>query len=876
MNIYYRILGSLIDKLLIVILFVALFLTFYQYSAPAYLGTFWGGCFYETPNIYPLTEASGCEYSLKEIDITVVAIFCIANFIYYFLFEALLKASLGKYICGGVAYTEDKNPISVKDAFIRSLVLQLFIITAVLIRFSLLSVSYFILIILFFCILDLPVFFKKQSLVDIATNTIYLRKKAIKENKATTKRESQIKDKSNSKINTFICVIGFLIIGILYTSNKFSKELNLLENMNSFIKTNNKFVNYEREQLSILKGTGYFTDSLGHKTLDELNTLGPVPYGKVISTIGGTELGTYSYNVPRSEYNDMPDWYWGLYSETRYKDFEYKYSLTTIDLYKSYTDNNDIENTTATIYKKLKLHLSSYDNKEFSLSDYSAHIRWSLYCDSIPKNTHSISYWTCDGKGIPVIRSIILANKRAYVLEVKSEYYTLNEASKLLKQFTTFYLPNYYGKVHDVKEKIYIYGIGMFLLLIVICINIYSLLKVCKEGNCKLSHNKCSNLICILICIIFFVISYNIFKFSQFPKLNFQLPYGYGGIWYECDKTYLRLYAISVFSVILYSLIVAILKYYKNKANAINPISKKILVYISIAFLINILVCYLQLSYVTDKTIIFDNKCKTLLNLFGLSIFDNCITLPYTITKLYDKVSYDAILPSWMKKYFNNRCISEQERKSFVSLIAYPLLILGNLPFGAYILIYIIPITLLFFMIVEARRLMSWINGKSYVNIVSNNKDTAVFKDYYLILDLPLTASEDDVNSAYNKIIARNNANPNMYSKQFIDDVNEAYRVLSSTNNVRPKYDKEYTLYKATNDRIYKFSNSQTEKEILYIQGSIAPQQKKQKRMPIVNNAVFLAILILIAILLIFISIVYQSYNNGNYDCDSIYYKLME
>lgn len=318
------------------------------------------------------------------------------------------------------------------------------------------------------------------------------------------------------------------------------------------------------------------------------------------------------------------------------------------------------------------------------------------------------------------------------------------------------------------------------------------------------------------------------------------------------------------------------LKYYKNKANAINPKSKKILVYISIAFLINILVCYLQLSYVTDKTIIFDNKCKTLLNLFGLSIFMNSITLPYTITKLYDKVSYDAILPSWMKKYFNKRCISEQERKSFVSLIAYPLLILGNLPLGAYILIYIIPVTLLFFMIVETRRLMGWINGKSYVNIVSNNKDTAVFKDYYLILDLPLTASEDDVNSAYNKIIARNNANPNMYSKQFIDDVNEAYRVLSSTNNVRPKYDKEYTLYKATNDRIYKFSNSQTEKEILYIQESIAPQQKKQKRMPIVNNAVFLAILILIAILLIFISIVYQSYNNGNYDCDSIYYKLME
>ena len=732
---------------------------------------------------------------------------------------------------------------------------------------------------MFFCVLDLPILFKKKSLVDIATDTFYVSRKSLKEDKITSPEDKQtlVIKKNNSKVNTLFCILGFLIVGIIYSSYKFSKELNLLHNMNSFIKVNNNsFKNYEREQLSVLKGTGYFTDSLEHKTLDELNALGPVPYGKVISTIGGTELGTYSYNVPRSEYNDMPDWYWGLYSETRYKDFEYKYSLTTIDISKFYTDSNDTEITTDEIYKELKRNLGSFENKEFSLSDYSAHIRWSLYYDSIPKNTHSISYWTCDEKRIPVIRSIILANKRAYVLEVKSEYYTLNEASKLLKQFTTFYLPNYFGKVYDVKEKFYIYGLGMFLLLIAICINIYSLLKVCKEGNCKLSYNKCSHLICILICIIIFIISYNIFKFSQFPKLNFRLPYGYGGIWYECDKTYLRLYAISVFSVILYSLIVAILKYYKNKANAINPISKKILVYISIAFLINILVCYLQLSYVTDKTIIFDNKCKTLLNLFGLSILINSITLPYTITKLYDKVSYDAILPSWMKKYFNKRCISEQERKSFVSLIAYPLLILGNLPLGAYILIYIIPVTLLFFMIVETRRLMGWINGKSYVNIVSNNKDTAVFKDYYLILDLPLTASEDDVNSAYNKIIARNNANPNMYGKQFIDDVNEAYRVLSSTNNVRPKYDKEYTLYKATNDRIYKFSNSQTEKEILYIQGSIAPQQKKQKRMPIVNNAVFLAILILIAILLIFISIVYQSYNNGNYDCDSIYYKLME
>lgn len=409
-------------------------------------------------------------------------------------------------------------------------------------------------------------------MVDIATDTFYVSRKSLKGDKITSTKDKQalVIKKNNSKVNTLFCILGFLIVGIIYSSYKFSKEWNLLTNMNRFIKVNsNSFKNYEREQLSVLKGTGYFTDSLGRKTMDELCSLGPVPDGEVISTIGGTELGSHSKMVRErvkkyelvvddyyynSHYNyDKPYWDWDYHYEDEY--FDYIYNITTIDLSKSYINSNDTE-ITDKIYKNLKNYLGSFENKEFSLSDYSAHIRWSLYYDSIPKNTHSISYWTCDEKRIPVIRSIILANKRAYVLEVKSEYYTLNEASKLLKQFTTFYLPNYFGKVYDVKEKFYIYGLGMFLLLIAICINIYSLLKVCKEGNCKLSYNKCSHLICILICIIIFIISYNIFKFSQFPKLNFRLPYGYGGIWYECDKTYLRLYAISVFSVILYSLIV--------------------------------------------------------------------------------------------------------------------------------------------------------------------------------------------------------------------------------------------------------------------------------------------------------------------------------
>lgn len=114
-----------------------------------------------------------------------------------------------------------------------------------------------------------------------------------------------------------------------------------------------------------------------------------------------------------------------------------------------------------------------------------------------------------------------------------------------------------------------------------------------------------------------------------------------------------------------------------------------------------------------------------------------------------------------------------------------------------------------------------------------------------------------------------------MYSQQFINDVNEAYRVLSSTNNIKPEYDKEYALYKATNDRTYNFSNPQIEKDILYIRESMTPQQKSHKRNNHVNNAIFLSILIFIALLL-FIGTVYWSTSYSNYYSNIVDYGTVD
>ena len=105
--------------------------------------------------------------------------------------------------------------------------------------------------------------------------------------------------------------------------------------------------------------------------------------------------------------------------------------------------------------------------------------------------------------------------------------------------------------------------------------------------------------------------------------------------------------------------------------------------------------------------------------------------------------------------------------------------------------------------------------------------------------------------------------------------MNEAYRVLSSTNNIKPEYDKEYALYKATNDRTYNFSNPQIEKDILYIRESMTPQQKSHKRNIHVNNAIFLSILIFIALLL-FIGTVYWSNSYSNYYSNIVDYGTVD
>lgn len=173
MNIFERFFGSLLDKIFIMFLFVIIMFVLFQYSCLKYCGTFCG-LLNVSPSHYDVIERFRNDpISLLQIDITVVTVFGIVNLIYYYICELRLHASLGKYLLGGICFTDEDNVISNSEAAKRTLYLGLFMFAAVFIR-QYIDVTYNFVIVVFFIVMDVPIFFGGDSLLDIITNTEYL------------------------------------------------------------------------------------------------------------------------------------------------------------------------------------------------------------------------------------------------------------------------------------------------------------------------------------------------------------------------------------------------------------------------------------------------------------------------------------------------------------------------------------------------------------------------------------------------------------------------------------------------------------------------------------------------------------------------------
>lgn len=201
MPLFSRFIGSVIDKILILIFFVVGSIAISPYGAAGRLGTYIGLRNSSLNNYEYIDKAAMNRYgtysdgvsqyyqdrerlandpphigSTLELDMNITFTFILLNLLFYIIFESILSASPGKRMLGGVILDSADDKIGFGKALIRGLC-----------GGALMAGTYFLLhlqggltntvvVVVFFLLLDLPVLFTKKSLLDLCTGTTYAKR----------------------------------------------------------------------------------------------------------------------------------------------------------------------------------------------------------------------------------------------------------------------------------------------------------------------------------------------------------------------------------------------------------------------------------------------------------------------------------------------------------------------------------------------------------------------------------------------------------------------------------------------------------------------------------------------------------------------------
>ena len=197
-----RLAGTIIDKVLILFLFVFLSIVFCSGHPGAEFGTFMATIelgknyneiesnktIYERDietrkflkeNGYPELHYEFEEYEHYKTELDVyqkhILIFVVTNLLYYLLCESFFKASLGKAIFKCKIQRKNGNEISKSDVFIRIGILGGLLLLSVALQMFL-NLNAYVTSILFWVVKDFTVLTKQQSLVDISSGTLIVKR----------------------------------------------------------------------------------------------------------------------------------------------------------------------------------------------------------------------------------------------------------------------------------------------------------------------------------------------------------------------------------------------------------------------------------------------------------------------------------------------------------------------------------------------------------------------------------------------------------------------------------------------------------------------------------------------------------------------------
>lgn len=237
--------------------------------------------------------------------------------------------------------------------------------------------------------------------------------------------------------------------------------------------------------------------------------------------------------------------------------------------------------------------------------------------------------------------------------------------------------------------------------------------------------------------------------------------------------------------------------------------------------------------------------------LLMVSLLIIIITTIYLFSKVKEQYRFDFLLNGTIATKLGT-ITADNEYHAIISLVVYPCVICCMVPYGVVgLAVYVVPIIIIAAFVMGAQKLFLWIGGSSSDKATISAPD--IFKDYYLMLDLPRTATTDDVYVAYNRVEAQNKAKGN---KRFTNqELQEAYMVLSSEKRLRPLYDKEYELYEATDDfASFRITNAALLRDLTVMRQAGKTLQRHSV------NIVYVALIVLVVL---YIATYFVAYN-GN------------
>lgn len=549
------------------------------------------------------------------------------------------------------------------------------------------------------------------------------------------------------------------------------------------------FDNLEKEQISALKTRSLFKNKTTKDNSDFLREIGPIPNGKFLSSFSEVGEGKYEYRQNFVAYNDRLVYYTvNIPRRDYFGNIEYDEEERTKYVKEPYWD-----------YKIKKIPFEySYSLVTFDMSELiSANATDSVY----EKQT------------------LLFAKE----LEVYKHYMFSPAQRKIVYDN---YWATFYGKILPTNRKAIAYSTKD------------------QEGKPVLRSIFFANRKAYMLEVHS---EHQLEEKSQWIMKGFTTFYL--GDFNDSVNGKLLLVVLSAFIFLVLILICLLMPKHLLRTNTILSRQKSILYH-----------CMLVLG-ILDMLCVFTEIYGICIGVFMQDFYwwcKFCLFLGATVTSVFTVIygmsraenTFDYLVPKGIKKYLYNRHVTDAEYKSIVVFLVYPLFVLGSSPLGIGVLIYILPVSLITLLLMEIRNFSNWSHGDIHKDGNElKGEGLGIFKDYYLLLDIDRTASEEDIDKAFNKAMTKYNSgiDYSLYGETYKQNIQEAYRVLSSTNRLKPEYDREFEVYCTSNMPEYQYSDERTKRDIILVQkelGGTLLASKKYDTCAKVHNLVIRAVVI--------------------------------